>query len=63
VGSVQFNDTKNKYEDVGFASMNGNITVLSSGGNVTVTCSNNNTLLKDTEWFSQNRTRPPAWAA
>ena len=63
VGSVQFNDTKNKYEDVGFASMNGNITVLSSGGNVTVTCSNNNTVLKDTAWFSENRTRPPAWAA
>ena len=63
VGIVQFNDTKNKYEDVGFASMNGNITVLSSGGSVTVTCSNNNTVLKDTAWFSENRTRPPAWAA
>ncbi len=63
LGSVAFDSDKNKYVDTGFTSMNGNITVLSSGGNVTVTCSNNNTLLKDTEWFSQNRTRPPAWAA
>lgn len=63
LGSVAFDSDKNKYVDTGFTSMNGNITVLSSGGNVTVSCSNNNTLLKDTEWFSQNRTRPPAWAA
>ena len=63
LGIVEYNEGEGKYKDVGFASMNGNITVLSSGGNVTVTCSNNNTLLKDTEWFSQNRTRPPAWAA
>ena len=63
VGTVTYNETKGKYEDTGFASMNGNITVLSSGGEVTVTCSNNATLLKDTEWFAANRTRPPAWAA
>lgn len=63
VGQVAYDSDKGKYKDVGFASMNGNITVLSSGGNVTVTCSNNNTVLKDTAWFSENRTRPPAWAA
>ena len=51
------------YKDVGFSSMNGNITVLSSGGAVTVTCCNNDTVLKDTAWFQANRTRPPAWAA
>lgn len=63
LGFVEYNEEKGKYQDVGFTSMNGNITVLSSGGNVTVTCSNNNTVLKDTAWFSENRTRPPAWAA
>ena len=63
VGTVTYNEEKGKYEDVGFASMNGNITVLSSGGKVTVRCSDNDTLLKDTEWFAANRTRPPAWAA
>lgn len=63
LGSVAFDSDKNKYVDTGFTSMNGNITVLSSGGNVTVSCSNNNTVLKDTEWFQANRTRPPAWAA
>ncbi len=63
LGSVEFDSDKNKYVDTGFSSMNGNITVLSSGGNVTVTCSNNNTVLKDTAWFQANRTRPPAWAA
>ncbi|MBP5610181.1 MAG: MBL fold metallo-hydrolase, partial [Clostridia bacterium] len=48
LGIVEYNDTKGKYEDKDFTSMNGNITVLSSGGNVTVGCSNNDTLLKDT---------------
>ncbi|MBQ7713091.1 MAG: MBL fold metallo-hydrolase [Clostridia bacterium] len=61
IGTISYNDTKGKYEDVGFASMNGNITVLSSGGNVTVGCSNNDTLLKDTDWFKANRTCPTAW--
>lgn len=39
-------------------SMNGNITVSSLGKEVTVTCSNNNTILKETEWFQANRTWP-----
>ena len=62
LGTITYNETKGKYEDTGFGSMNGVITVLSSGGNVTVSCSNNNTLLKDTEWFKDNRTCPSAWA-
>ena len=41
--------------------MNGNIVVSSNGGAVTVNCSNNNILLKDTEWFAQNRTCPEQW--
>ena len=45
----------------GYQSMNGNIIVSSDGAGVTVNCSNNNTILKDTEWFKKNRTTPTAW--
>ena len=45
----------------GYQSMNGNIVVTSDGKEVQVNCSNNNTLLKDTEWFKKNRTTPTAW--
>ena len=62
VGTVTYNESKGKYEDTGFASMNGVITVLSHAGEVTVTCSNNNTKLKDTDWFKANRTCPSAWS-
>lgn len=47
----------------GYVSMNGNITVVSDRSGVTVNCSNSNTLLKDTEWFKNNRTMPSEWAA
>lgn len=55
--------TEVKYRNDGFSSMNGNIVVTSSKGNVTVECSNNNTLLKDTDWFKENRTLPSQWQA
>ncbi len=42
-------------------SMNGNIVIRSDGKNVTVHCSASDTLLKDTEWFKENRTCPDAW--
>lgn len=46
----------------GYVSMNGDITVTSSAaGEVSVSCSASDTLLKDTEWFRQNRTMPAAW--
>ena len=45
----------------GYQSMNGNIVVTSDGNEVQVNCSNNNTLLKDTDWFKKNRTTPTAW--
>lgn len=44
-------------------SMNGNIVVTGGKSGVTVNCSNNNTILKETEWFKANRTMPAAWAA
>lgn len=49
-----FND-KSKY-----SSMNGNI-VVTFKDKPLVECSNNNTLLKDTEWFKSNRTMPENW--
>ena len=42
-------------------SMNGNIVVTSLNGEVSVNCTNNNTLLKDTQWFKANRTLPDKW--
>lgn len=45
-----------------YESMNGNITVSSDGGKVYVNCSNNNTILKETAWFKENRTTPSAWS-
>ena len=45
-----------------YVSFNGNIVVVSSAGTVTVNCSNNNTKLKDSDWFKANRTCPAAWS-
>jgi hypothetical protein len=43
--------------------MNGNIIIASSKEGIVLDCSNNNTPLKDTEWFKNNRTCPSAWKA
>lgn len=44
--------------------LNGNVVVISdSVQGVYVECSNNDTLLKDTEWFKQNRTAPSYWVS
>ena len=43
---------KKKWE---FTSMNGTIVIRSNGIEFNLTCSNNTTVLKDTEWFAQNR--------
>lgn len=45
-----------------YGALNGNIVITSAGSGVTVNCSNNNTLLKDTQWFAENRDMPTAWA-
>ncbi len=42
----------------GYASMNGDITVTSNAEGVTVAGSNNDTILKETDWFKSNRTWP-----
>ena len=41
--------------------MNGDIVVSSNGEDITVKGSNNDTLLKDTEWFKERRTCPDEW--
>ena len=44
------------YKNGKFTSFNGNITIISSGNStLVVKCSNNTDLLKDTDWFKQNR--------
>ena len=48
-----------KDSDPGYQSMNGNITFYcEKGSDYTVTGSNNSTILKETEWFKNNRTWP-----
>ncbi len=61
---VQFNTAKDKYENVTeYGLLNGNIVVTSNKDKgVYAECSNNNTLLKDTEWFKENRVCPANWA-
>lgn len=50
------------YNEGSFQSFNGNIVVCTnSAGEITVACANNNTVLKDTDWFKNNRTCPDAW--
>ena len=44
-----------------YGSMNGNIVLIISAGGITVACSNNNTKLKDTQWFKDNRATPSYW--
>lgn len=51
------------YANNEFTSFNGNIIVGLMGGTVSIQCSNNNTKLKDSEWFKANRTCPAAWAS
>lgn len=44
------------YKEHQFTSFNGNIAIISNdSGTLSVYCSNNTTLLKDSDWFKQNR--------
>ena len=56
VTSLAVNNSSGK--TTGYKSMNGNIMISAKGNAVTVNCSNNNTILKETEWFKANRTWP-----
>ena len=44
-----------------FIDMNGNIVILSLEKDIEVICSNNSTLLKDTDWFKNDRNCPKNW--
>lgn len=54
-------DDKDKWKDTSYTSLNGIVVVKVSNGTLNVECSNNNTVLKDTDWFKNNRTVPEAW--
>lgn len=60
---VHFDAVKNKYvNDDGYKLMNGNIVIISNAkSDISVECSENNTILKDTAWFINNRTMPNEW--
>lgn len=51
------------YDKNEFTSFNGNIVYLAKNDTYDVKCSNNNTVLKDTEWFKNNRRVPSEWAS
>lgn len=61
---VEYNEEKDKYENVGvYTKLNGNIVVSSSSTEeeVLVNCDGLTCPLKDTDWFKQNRELPLAW--
>ncbi|MBR5192064.1 MAG: MBL fold metallo-hydrolase [Clostridia bacterium] len=61
---VEYNEEKDKYENVGeYTKLNGNIVVTSSSTEqeVLVDCDGLSSVLKDTDWFKQNREVPLAW--
>ena len=49
------------YDKNEFASMNGSIKVVTNAGGVSVICSNDSRVLREWEWFRNNRTCPAAW--
>ena len=49
-------------DDAKYADMNGNVVVSCINGVLEIHGTNNDVLLKDTEWFANNRTMPTAWA-
>jgi len=50
------------YKNNKFESMNGNVVFSVKDGEVAIACSSNDLLLKDTDWFKENRVTPAAWA-
>ncbi len=60
---VAWSDADDKYKNVeDYSLLNGNIIVVSEADkDVYVNCSNNDTVLKDTDWFKENRECPSYW--
>lgn len=61
LGFIKWDESKNKYFNDGYTSMNGNIVFSCINGEITLNCSNNNLKLKDTDWFKENRICPKEW--
>ncbi|MCH5152019.1 MAG: MBL fold metallo-hydrolase [Clostridiales bacterium] len=59
-GHIKLN-SNGRWNSDGYESMNGNITFSCVNGVIEVHGSNNDTKLKDTQWFSEYRTMPEAW--
>lgn len=55
--------TQDNLNGDGYVPYNGNIVVNSNTKGVEVICSNNDTLLKDSTWFKENRNMPTAWVS
>ena len=51
------------YDKNEYKSFNGNIIITVKGADIGLKCSDNDTPLKDSEWFKANRTTPAAWAS
>ena len=49
------------YKANSFASMNGNITVITDSAGLRVVCSADSRVLREWEWFLEHRTMPDAW--
>ena len=60
-GKIKYNESTGRWNSDGYMSMNGNITFTCIDGVIEVHGSNNDTVLKDTDWFKANRTCPSAW--
>ena len=60
-GKIKYNESTGRWNSDGYLSMNGNIVFSCIDGVIAVHGSNNDTILKDTEWFKANRTCPSAW--
>ena len=61
VAKVVLNKSTGKYVNRGFASLNGDVVFACTDGKTTTYFSRDDTKLKDTDWFKQNRTCPIYW--
>ena len=57
-GKIKYNESTGRWNSDGYLSMNGNITFSCINGVIEVHGSNNDTILKETQWFADNRTWP-----
>ena len=61
VARVELDEKTGKYVDLDDTPLNGDIVFACTNGEVTMYFSNNDTKLKDTDWFKSNRSCPSAW--